>query len=30
MTNTKLGYLINFGTEVMKEGIVRIINGSLE
>jgi len=30
LTNTKLGYLINFGTEVMKEGIVRIINGSLE
>jgi GxxExxY protein len=29
LTNTKLGYIINFGAEVMKDGIFRIINGSL-
>jgi GxxExxY protein len=29
LTNTKLGYIINFGAEVMKEGIFRIINGFL-
>jgi len=27
LTNTKLGFIINFGTEIMKEGIIRIVNG---
>ena len=27
LTGTKLGYIINFGAELMKEGIVRIVNG---
>jgi GxxExxY protein len=27
LTNTKLGYIINFGTELMKDGINRIVNG---
>ena len=26
LTNTKLGYILNFGTELMKGGIVRIVN----
>jgi len=30
LTNTKLGYILNFGGELMKDGIVRIINGVLE
>ena len=30
LTNTKLGYLLNFGGELMKDGIVRIINGCLD
>jgi len=30
LTNTKLGYILNFGEELMKDGIVRIINGDLE
>jgi len=30
LTNTKLGYLLNFGGELMKDGIVRIINGDLD
>ena len=30
LTNTKLGYILNFGAEVMKDGIVRVINGTLE
>jgi len=30
LTKTKLGYLINFGEEVMKDGIVRIINGIID
>ena len=30
LTNTKLGYIINFGEEVMKDGILRIINGIIE
>ena len=30
LTNTKLGYLLNFGSELMKDGIVRIINGILD
>ncbi|MGL4594830.1 MAG: GxxExxY protein [Thermoguttaceae bacterium] len=29
LTNTKLGYVLNFGEELMKTGIVRIINGQL-
>ena len=29
LTNTKLGYILNFGGELMKDGIVRIINGNL-
>jgi len=29
LTNTKLGYLLNFGCDLMKNGIVRIINGIL-
>ena len=27
LTNTKLGYILNFGAEVMKDGIARIANG---
>jgi len=27
LTNTKLGYILNFGEELMKKGIVRIVNG---
>ena len=27
LTNTKLGYILNFGVEVMKNGITRIANG---
>ena len=30
LTNTKLGFLINFGAELMKDGIVRVINGILD
>jgi len=30
LTNTKLGFILNFGAEIMKDGIVRIINGILE
>jgi GxxExxY protein len=26
LTNTKLGYILNFGAEVMKEGIIRTVN----
>ena len=29
LTNTKLGYILNFGGALMKNGIVRIINGTL-
>ena len=29
LTNQKLGYLLNFGEELMKNGITRIINGQL-
>ena len=29
LTNLKLGYLLNFGAELMKHGITRIINGNL-
>jgi GxxExxY protein len=27
LTGTKLGYILNFGEELMKNGIYRIING---
>ena len=27
LTNTKLGYILNFGAELMKNGIDRIVNG---
>ena len=27
LTKTKLGYILNFGTELMKDGIIRIVNG---
>ena len=30
LTNTKLGYVLNFGSERMKDGIVRTINGILD
>ena len=30
LTNKKLGFLLNFGEEVMKDGISRIINGNLQ
>ena len=30
LTNTKLGFLLNFGSEIMKDGIERIINGILD
>ena len=30
LTNTKLGFILNFGTELMKDGINRIINGVLD
>jgi GxxExxY protein len=30
LTGMKLGYLLNFGEELMKHGIVRIINGTLD
>ncbi len=30
ITGMKLGYLLNFGQELMKDGISRIINGKLE
>ena len=29
LTNTKLGFILNFGGELMKDGIVRVINGIL-
>lgn len=29
LTELKLGYLLNFGEELMKQGITRIINGKL-
>ena len=29
LTNLKLGYLLNFGDELMKNGITRVINGNL-
>ena len=30
LSNIKIGYIINFGAEIMKDGIVRIINGILD
>ncbi|MCS6938541.1 MAG: GxxExxY protein [Roseiflexaceae bacterium] len=30
LTGLKLGYVLNFGAEVMRDGIYRIINGQLE
>ena len=30
LTNTKLGFILNFGAELMKDGIDRIINGFLD
>jgi len=30
MTDCKLGYLLNLGDELMKDGIFRIINGDIE
>jgi GxxExxY protein len=30
LTNIKLGYLLNFGEELMKDGISRILNGEVE
>ena len=27
LTNTKLGYILNFGSGLMKDGIIRIVNG---
>jgi len=30
LTNTKVGYLLNFGSELMKSGIFRVINGIVE
>jgi len=30
LTGTKVGYILNFGAEVMREGIYRIINGIVE
>jgi GxxExxY protein len=30
LTNAKLGFILNFGAEMIKDGIVRIINGILE
>ena len=30
LSNKKLGYLLNFGQNLMKDGITRIINGDLK
>ena len=30
LTNTKLGFILNFGAGIMKDGIVRTINGILD
>ncbi|MEA5115734.1 MAG: GxxExxY protein [Geobacteraceae bacterium] len=30
LTNKKLGYLLNFGEALMKDGITRILNGQVE
>ncbi len=30
LTDKKLGYLLNFGEELMKDGISRVLNGQLD
>ena len=30
LTNTKLGFILNFGAALMKQGIERIINGKID
>ena len=30
LTNMKVGYILNFGAELMKDGIARVINGNLD
>ena len=30
LSNTKVGYILNFGSNLMKDGIVRLINGNLD
>ena len=30
LKNIKLGYVLNFGSELMKDGVVRVINGRIE
>jgi len=30
LTNTKLGYILNFGAGLMKDGIIRTVNGLVE
>jgi len=30
LSNTKVGYLLNFGSELMKTGVIRVINGDIE
>jgi GxxExxY protein len=30
LTGHKLGYLLNFGEELMKDGITRVLNGTIE
>jgi GxxExxY protein len=30
LTNTKLGYILNFGAGLMKDGIIRIVNGLVD
>jgi len=30
LTNTKVGYILNFGSELMKTGIIRLINGDID
>ncbi len=30
LTGLKLGYLLNFGEALMKDGIIRIVNGELD
>ena len=30
LTNTKVGYILNFGADIMKAGIFRVINGKVD
>ncbi|MCL2008784.1 MAG: GxxExxY protein [Treponema sp.] len=30
LANVKLGYIINFGADLLKDGIIRVINGTVE